>query len=76
MLFLGSGDGELLHVAQLGTGWSGYDLIAGAGDLDGDGIADLVARDTAGRLWLLPRHRQRGARRAACRCPVTGAATT
>lgn len=32
-----------------------YDLVLGAGDMDGDSVADMVARETAtGRLWLLP----------------------
>ncbi|MGV3561859.1 MAG: FG-GAP-like repeat-containing protein [Nocardioides sp.] len=34
--------------------WSGYDLLSGVGDLDADGTPDLVARDAAGTLWLLP----------------------
>jgi hypothetical protein len=34
------------------TGWQGYDRIV-AGDLDANGRADLVARDTAGALWLI-----------------------
>ena len=34
--------------------WSDYDLLAGVGDLDADGTPDLVARDPAGTLWLLP----------------------
>jgi hypothetical protein len=34
--------------------WAGYDLLSGVGDLDADGTPDLVARDAAGALWLLP----------------------
>jgi hypothetical protein len=37
---------------RIGAGWNTYNLIAGAGDLTADGHADLLARDTAGRLWL------------------------
>lgn len=36
------------------TGWAGASLNAlfGSGDFTGDGRPDLMARDTAGRLWL------------------------
>jgi hypothetical protein len=37
---------------SLGTGWNAYNALAYAGDLNRDGHPDLVARDTAGRLWL------------------------
>ena len=33
-----------------------YSAIAGPGDLDGDGHADMVARDTGGHLWFLAGH--------------------
>ena len=33
---------------------SGYDWVIGPGDVDGNGVADLVVRDSAGTLWLLP----------------------
>ncbi|MFG2293719.1 FG-GAP repeat domain-containing protein [Streptomyces sp. NPDC048603] len=33
-------------------GWNGYSGIAVAGDLTGDGRADLVARDYNGDMWL------------------------
>ncbi|WP_052397346.1 FG-GAP repeat domain-containing protein [Streptomyces sp. NRRL F-5123] len=39
---------------KVGSGWSIYDTIVGARDLTGDGAADLVARDSAGTLWLYP----------------------
>ena len=32
----------------------GYTWVFGPGDVDGDGRPDLVARDRAGTLWLLP----------------------
>ncbi|MBY8880410.1 FG-GAP repeat domain-containing protein [Actinacidiphila acidipaludis] len=35
------------------SGWGGYDSVFGPGDLNGDGNADLLARDTGGVLWLL-----------------------
>lgn len=34
----------------IGSGWKGYRLV-GAGDIDRDGHADLVARDPGGELW-------------------------
>jgi hypothetical protein len=40
--------------AQLNAAWSGYDAFLGPGDLNRDGRADLLARDTAGKMWLLP----------------------
>jgi endonuclease/exonuclease/phosphatase family metal-dependent hydrolase len=37
-----------------GTGWQTYDQLLAPGDFNGDGRADLIARDTAGNLWLYP----------------------
>ncbi|MFJ3817192.1 FG-GAP repeat domain-containing protein [Streptomyces sp. NPDC090056] len=37
---------------RIGPGWNAYDRITGAGDLDRDGFADLVARDKSGILWF------------------------
>ncbi|MFG1812026.1 FG-GAP repeat domain-containing protein [Streptomyces sp. NPDC049040] len=37
---------------RIGGGWNIYDQIVGAGDVTGDGHPDLVARDSAGVLWL------------------------
>jgi hypothetical protein len=36
---------------RTGPGWSVYNVIIGARDLNGDGKADLVARDSSGNLW-------------------------
>ncbi|MFJ2648627.1 trypsin-like serine protease [Streptomyces sp. NPDC087420] len=36
---------------QLRTGWT-YNKLITTGDVTGDGIADLLARDTGGVLWL------------------------
>ncbi|MFG2293720.1 FG-GAP repeat domain-containing protein [Streptomyces sp. NPDC048603] len=33
-------------------GWNGYTGIAVPGDLNGDGRADLIARDSGGTMWL------------------------
>jgi GH25 family lysozyme M1 (1,4-beta-N-acetylmuramidase) len=34
------------------AGWGGYTAIVAAGDLNGDGKPDLLARDAAGNLWF------------------------
>ncbi|MEV6012386.1 FG-GAP-like repeat-containing protein [Streptomyces sp. NPDC051976] len=36
---------------RVGGGWNVYNAIVGAGDLNGDGRNDLVARDGDGNLW-------------------------
>ncbi|SEO22382.1 trypsin-like serine protease [Actinacidiphila rubida] len=37
---------------KIGAGWNTYNAFASTGDMTGDGKADLLARDTAGKLWL------------------------
>ncbi|MCB5164957.1 hypothetical protein LG634_08960 [Streptomyces bambusae] len=37
---------------KIGPGWQAYNSIEGVGDVTGDRIEDLVARDRAGDLWL------------------------
>ncbi|MET7718111.1 VCBS repeat-containing protein, partial [Streptomyces sp. NPDC005407] len=37
---------------KIGAGWNIYNQLAGAADLTGDSRPDLIARDTAGTLWL------------------------
>ncbi|MGW8763310.1 FG-GAP repeat domain-containing protein [Streptomyces sp. NPDC055815] len=37
---------------KVGEGWQGYDQLVGTNDLDGDAIADLVARTPAGDLYF------------------------
>ncbi|MFI7339001.1 FG-GAP-like repeat-containing protein [Streptomyces sp. NPDC050085] len=39
---------------KAGGGWNAYTVLTGAGDLTGDGRADLLARDASGVLWLFP----------------------
>jgi hypothetical protein len=41
-------------VAARGKLVSPYNRVVGPGDVDGDGRADLVMRDTSGTLWLVP----------------------
>ncbi|CAL9503786.1 FG-GAP repeat domain-containing protein [Streptomyces sp. enrichment culture] len=50
--YLGRGNGTFGARVKLAANWgSSYNLVLGAGDVTGDGRADLVARDTAGVLW-------------------------
>ncbi|MFB8209160.1 MULTISPECIES: VCBS repeat-containing protein [unclassified Streptomyces] len=52
-LFKGNGLGtKLASRIKVGYGFNTYNKIVGAGDLSGDGIADVVARDTKGNLYL------------------------
>ncbi|MFF3761924.1 FG-GAP repeat domain-containing protein [Streptomyces sp. NPDC002185] len=45
--------GHLLgNETDFGGGWGSINLIAGPGDLNGDGTGDFVARDRDGVLWL------------------------
>ena len=41
-------------LGSIGADPTAYDWVVGPGDVDGDGRADLIARDTAGSLWLVP----------------------
>ncbi|MHA3836374.1 FG-GAP-like repeat-containing protein [Terrabacter sp. AAH1] len=54
-LYPGNGTGGLLTRVRIGTGWAAMTALASAGDLDGDRVPDIVARDGSGRLWLYPR---------------------
>ncbi|WP_328969461.1 FG-GAP repeat domain-containing protein [Streptomyces sp. NBC_00239] len=48
----GNKSGKLDARVLVAAGWgASYDAVVGAGDLTGDGRADLVARDTSGRIW-------------------------
>ncbi|HSO70177.1 MAG TPA: VCBS repeat-containing protein, partial [Arachnia sp.] len=52
-LYRGDGRGGWISPAlQVGNGWQGMTAIIGSGDFSGDGNVDVLARDTAGRLWL------------------------
>ncbi|MEU3460787.1 N-acetylmuramoyl-L-alanine amidase [Streptomyces sp. NPDC006733] len=53
-LYRGTGNVAAPWAARLkvGTGWQMHNLIVGTSDLSGDGKADLLARDTTGKLWL------------------------
>ncbi|MEU1512584.1 FG-GAP-like repeat-containing protein [Streptomyces sp. NPDC005811] len=48
----GKGNGTFSARVKLFSGWgASYDAVVGVGDLNGDGKADLLARDTAGTLY-------------------------
>lgn len=50
-----SPDGSFVpFVGNAGSTVGGYTWTVGPGDVDGDGRPDLVARDSAGTVWLLP----------------------
>ncbi|MGW5353677.1 trypsin-like serine protease [Streptomyces sp. NPDC004031] len=53
-LYRGTGKAPAVWAARtkLGTGWNAYDALAAVGDVNGDGHADLLARNTAGLLWI------------------------
>jgi hypothetical protein len=55
-LYPGNGGTGFLPRIQLSAvgAWSGMTAIVAAGDLNGDGHPDIVARDRAGTLWLYP----------------------
>lgn len=50
-LFAAKSDGTLAAGKKIRTAWTGYTKIVGAGDLNGDGIGDVLARDKAGTLY-------------------------
>ncbi|WP_426623256.1 FG-GAP-like repeat-containing protein [Leifsonia sp. McL0607] len=56
LLYRGNGSGGWLSPASVpvGSGWNGMTAILSPGDFDGDGRNDVLARDSAGLLWLYP----------------------
>ncbi|WP_145968944.1 FG-GAP-like repeat-containing protein [Streptomyces hyaluromycini] len=50
--YYGKGDGTFSARVKIAANWgASYNVVLGAGDVTGDGKADLVARDTAYRLY-------------------------
>lgn len=56
LLYSGDGSGGISGGGKpVGFGWSGFDNISAAGDFDGDGHIDIIARRTSDQsLWLYP----------------------
>ncbi|MGH3346842.1 MAG: FG-GAP-like repeat-containing protein [Nocardioides sp.] len=53
-VYPGTGRGGFADRQRLPGDWSGYRSLAATGDLDGDDMADLLARDAEGALWAMP----------------------
>lgn len=55
-LYQGKPDGTLQTRIRMknSTGWNGMSVIAGRGDYTGDGLADLVTRNSSGNLLIYP----------------------
>jgi hypothetical protein len=54
-LYAGAGDGRLSGRTLIGTsGWNSMSELVVPGDFNGDTTPDLLARDSAGKLWLYP----------------------
>lgn len=53
-LYRGDGMGGWLtgQGVKVGVGWQVIDSLSAAGDIDGDGVSDLLGRRTDGSLWL------------------------
>ncbi|WP_234336808.1 FG-GAP-like repeat-containing protein [Streptomyces xylophagus] len=50
-LYKGAGGGKLAARVKLYADWRTYKKVVGAGDLNGDGIGDLLAQDKANNLY-------------------------
>ncbi|QES51902.1 ATP/GTP-binding protein [Streptomyces venezuelae] len=53
-VYPGTGNGGLGSRIESGTNWDSINSVSGAGDYTGDGIHDLIARQSDGRLFVYP----------------------
>ncbi|MFI6963473.1 FG-GAP repeat domain-containing protein [Streptomyces sp. NPDC050255] len=54
-LYRGNGSGAwFASRIKVGGGWDAYNKLVGAGDYNGDGLTDLLARSKSGYLYLYP----------------------
>lgn len=54
-MYAGAGNGRLMSRTLIGTsGWNSMSELVVPGDFNGDTTPDLLARDSAGKLWLYP----------------------
>lgn len=50
--YAGTATGGFRARAKAADNWGApYNIVVGAGDITGDGRADIVSRDTSGKLW-------------------------
>ncbi|WP_328969104.1 FG-GAP repeat domain-containing protein [Streptomyces sp. NBC_00239] len=52
-LYKGTAEGKLAARVKLFADWRGYKKVIGTGDLNGDGVGDLIAQDKSNELWRL-----------------------
>ncbi|MFE2296818.1 FG-GAP repeat domain-containing protein [Streptomyces sp. NPDC059445] len=50
-LYAHNGSDGFLPRVRIRTAWTGYKRVIGAGDLNGDGLGDVLALDGTGKLW-------------------------
>ncbi|WP_164712313.1 FG-GAP-like repeat-containing protein [Trueperella bialowiezensis] len=53
-LYPGNGRGGFLPPQKIGYGWTDFVNIASFGDMNGDGIPDIIGQHNNGRLYLYP----------------------
>ncbi|MEU1129071.1 VCBS repeat-containing protein [Streptomyces sp. NPDC005900] len=50
-LYAADGSGAFAPRVRIRAAWTGYPRVIGAGDLNGDGLGDVLALDKSGELW-------------------------